>query len=366
MAAIENEITTSPRRWLVHATARIRRVPSVLACAALMCLAYAQAHAACMGTTVTSPFLPATVSISKTTGIGQVISSATITVTVTCDDTGLRHPSTNGWALNYTPQTPLVATSISQQTFATAMPGLGYRMYMPDGNLIAPTSYGTNGGDNFGANCMGAASGGVPCTMPLGTSTQTFRFRLDLVRTSTVLTSGTFSDSLMRFGYQDSWTGGSGPGPWTAQFGEQMTSPVTFRFIPPSCNLSAGTANQVITLPKISASSLPTIGSTAGATRFGLTLENCVTQSIVTMNISGDATAVGSVLRNNGSAQGVGLQMLNGGPAGTPLPLNADVGMGNVGAAMTMAIPLGVRYYRVGPVTPGTVDSVATVNFNYN
>lgn len=331
-----------------------------------MFLASAQAHAACSGTTVTSPFLPSTVSISKTTGIGQVISSATITVTVTCDDTGLRQPSITGWALNYTPQAPLVATSISQQTFATAMPGLGYRMYLPDGNLIAPTSYGTNGGDNFGANCMGPAVGGVACTMPLGASTRSFRFRLDLVRTGTALTSGTFSDSLVRFGYQDSWTGSSGPGPGTIQFGEEMTSPVTFRFIAPSCKLSAGTANQVITLPRISASSLPTVGSTAGATRFGLNLENCVTQSIVTMNISGDATAVGSVLQNHGSAQGIGVQLLNGGPAGTPLPLNTDVGMGNVGAATTMSIPLGVRYYRLGTVTPGTVDSVATVSFNYN
>ncbi|RWA51009.1 hypothetical protein AU476_26450 [Cupriavidus sp. UYMSc13B] len=55
------------------------------------------------------------------------------------------------------------------------------------------------------------------CTMRMGTSTHTFLFRLDLVRTSTALTTGAFSASLMRFGYQDSWTGGSGPGPATAQ-----------------------------------------------------------------------------------------------------------------------------------------------------
>ncbi|RWA51010.1 hypothetical protein AU476_26455 [Cupriavidus sp. UYMSc13B] len=84
------------------------------------------------------------------------------------------------------------------------------------------------------------------------------------------------------------------------------------------------------------------------------------------MNIGGDATAVSSVLQNNGSAQGVGLQLLNGGASGTPLPLNANVGMGNVGTGTAMAIPLGVRYYRLAAVTPGTVSSVATVNFDYN
>ncbi|WP_316153307.1 fimbrial protein [Cupriavidus sp. BIC8F] len=186
------------------------------------------------------------------------------------------------------------------------------------------------------------------------------------MRTSNALTSGTFSNSLMRFGYQDSGTGASGPGPATAQFGDEITSPVTFQFIAPSCTLSAGTANQVITLPKIGNSALPSVGATAGATGFMLNLENCVTQSVVTLTVGGTTETVSSVLQNNGSAQGVGLQLLNGGANGTPLPLNANVAMGNVGTATAMGIPLGVRYYRLDTVGPGTVSSVATVNFDYN
>ena len=114
--------------------------------------------AKCTGTVSTTPFSPASVTINKNTPVGQVVSSATVTLNVVCDATSSN--GERGWRMNYTPQAPLVATSLGQGTFATSMAGLGFRMYTNVGGLIAPTSYGTNGGDNF------YPGGWVPAGMP--------------------------------------------------------------------------------------------------------------------------------------------------------------------------------------------------------
>ncbi len=147
----------------------------------------------CSGVTSTSPFTPSVVKINKATPVGQVVSSAVVTLTVTCDAT---NGVGGGWAMNYTPQSPIQTGQMVLNAYGTSMPGLGYQMFGTNGQLIKPTAYGTNGGDNFGPGGMG------PGNMAALSSTSTYQFTLNLVRTSTALTSGTFSDSLVRFGYQ--------------------------------------------------------------------------------------------------------------------------------------------------------------------
>ncbi|WJV38360.1 fimbrial protein [Raoultella terrigena] len=322
---------------------------------ALFCLSgYALAY--CSGTTVTSPFLPAVVSISKNTPVGQVVSSATVTLTVTCTSAGV--DSSNQWTMNYTPKAPLVATSLGQGTFATGMSGLGYRMYTPSGALITPTSYGTNGGDNFGPNgCLGGL-----CHTPAD-STNTYIFSLELVRTDLNLTSGTFSNSLMSFGYQ--YGNGGCPGACTLAFGSEVTSPVQFNFIPPMCTVA--NSSLTVTLPTIKTSDLNTIGATAGGTPFSIGLADCVLQTGVVMSMNGTTDGVSSVLKNTGTASGVGVQLLNGGVNGSPLILNSAMDMGNVGLNTTMTIPLAANYYQIGQlVGSGTVLATSTVTFTYN
>lgn len=322
--------------------------------ALFFCIGNAQAY--CSGTTVTSPFLPAVVNISKNTPIGQVVSSATVTLTVTCTSSGV--DASNQWTMNYTPKSPLVSTSLGQGTFATSMPGLGYRMYTPSGSLIRPTSYGTNGGDNFGPNgCLGGS-----CHTPAN-STNTYIFRLDLVRTDLSLTSGTFSSSLVSFGYQ--FGNGGCTGGCTNAFGSEVTSPVQFNFIPPMCTLL--NTSLTVALPTINTSDLNSIGATAGRTPFSLDLQDCVLQTEVVMTMSGTTDGVASVLKNTGTASGVGVQLLNGGVNGMPLELNSAIDMGNVGSNTTMRIPLAASYYQTGQnAGAGTVLAISTVTFTYN
>lgn len=155
---------------------------------------------------------------------------------MTCNGANVNNAN-YGWMMNYTPQMPIQSGQMILNAYGTSLPGLGYRMYMPDGTLIQPTSYGTNGGANFGP---GYTFGGTVAQTPL-TSTTSYQFKLDLVRTSTSLISGTFSDSLVRFGYQFFFNPNSGcpegstEPPCTSQFGPEITTPVVFHFVNLTC-----------------------------------------------------------------------------------------------------------------------------------
>ncbi|MET3931904.1 type 1 fimbria pilin [Lysobacter sp. OAE881] len=321
------------------------------ACAILLLPGMASAR--CSGTVSTTPFSPAVVSINKNTPIGQVVASATVTLSVVC--TAKDAGASSGWKMNYTPQAPLVATSLDQKTFATGMGGLGFRMYTNVGGLIAPTWYGTNGGDNFYPGGWGP--GGLA---PLN-STNTYTFKLDLVRTDTSLKAGTFSDSLVRFGYQFAGNDCPEGKECTRQFGNQTTTPVTFQFIDPTCAITTGTANQTVALDEARAMELPSIGSTARPKDFKVSFENCALATAVRMRMDG-APATPTVLANTGSAAGVGVQLLF---KGNPLELNTTFEAGSSGSGSTLDVPFQARYFRTGGLTGGTVSSAVTITASY-
>ncbi|HGM5490688.1 TPA: fimbrial protein [Serratia fonticola] len=328
-----------------------------------ICLFSSSVWAGCSGSTVTSQFTPANISISKSTPIGQVVSSATVTVTVTCTSAGAPSGQTL-WRLNYTPQNSLVSSSLSQGVFNTSMPGLGYRMYGTTGTVIKPTSYGTNGGDNFGTGGTGANQG-----VPLN-STNSFQFRLELVRTDTSLSAGTFSSSLVRFGYQYASGGKAGcpessqDSGCTAQFGAEITSPVQFQFIAPMCTVSNDQRTLEVTLPDIQAVSFTGVGTSLGETPLNINLSNCVTQTNVVMTMNGTADSQPSVLKTNGQASGIGVQVLNG---GSPVVLNSPLAIGNVGDDTNMVIPLSFKYYQTMPnISVGNISATSTITFTYN
>lgn len=336
-------------RYLRH---RVMRVLCLLGLLAIS----GETWATCTGTTTTSPFTPAVVLINKNTPVGQVVSSATVTLNVTCNST---NGVGRGWAMNYTPQAPINSSQMTLNAYGTSLAGLGYQMFGTNGQLIKPTTYGTNGGDNFGPGGMG------PANLAGFTSTSTYQFKLDLVRTSTALTSGTFSDSLVRFGYQDgnyacpSAIGQAGN--CTTQFGNEITTPVVFHFVNPACTITTDTANQVVTLPKASTNDFASVGATAKPTDFKISLENCVAQTVVSMQLDG-TTQSPTVLATSGSARGVGVQLLRN---GTPVTFGQMMSIGNVGNATTMDIPLTARYYRTGAMSGGNVVSEAFIMMSY-
>ncbi|WP_321879190.1 fimbrial protein [Paraburkholderia bannensis] len=138
----------------------------------------------------------------------------------------------------------------------------------------------------------------------------------------------------------------------------------------PSCNLDSSTANQTVNLGSAQVTSFAAVGSTGNPTAFYLSLVDCSAGTNVTMTVSGTIDTVASVLKNTGTATQVGVQILQAGSVGattgSPLTINSAVARGAVDSTNSMTIPLVAQFYRLGPLTAGTVTTTATVNFTYN
>ncbi|WP_322090183.1 fimbrial protein [Burkholderia cenocepacia] len=144
----------------------------------------------------------------------------------------------------------------------------------------------------------------------------------------------------------------------------------TGRILESSCNIDSSSANQTVTLASTSIGNLPSVGSTASPKPINVKL-SCSVGATVTMTVIASITAVPSVVHNDGgNAQEVGVQFLRatevGGTTGTPIMLNSPLSLGAVDSSGTMTVPLVVRYYRLGKLTPGNVVAYALLNFAYN
>jgi len=330
-------------------------------CLALWLLtAAAPAWAYCTGSTATSGYAPATVNTNASQGVGSVVARMHVVVSVNCTKDGLSgNKNRTSWLPTFTPVTPASGTT----TFATSMPGLGFRLTL-NGAQLTPNGQRLNGGGYFGTRAAESCANaqGVPADF-----SGSFAFDVELVQTSaTPLQPGTFSDGLLSFGYESEHSGSarceSVQKPDNAQFGRAGGQ--SLAFVPPSCKLTAATANQVVTLPTILQKDLPAVGSTAGQTPFSFMLENCSPNTGVSMQLSGPATsAAGTAILDNrdGSAVGVGVKLLwNGQPA-----LNTTLALGSVGSSATMTVPMTASYYRTGAVSGGTVATQAVITMTY-
>lgn len=138
----------------------------------------------------------------------------------------------------------------------------------------------------------------------------------------------------------------------------------------PSCSIDSSTASQTVPLGSAPIMSFPSPGSTSNPTSFYLSLINCAVGTNVTMTVAGTTDTVASVLKNSGSATGVGVQLLKapskGATTGTPVALNGSVNLGQVDSSQSMTVPFVAQFYALGPMTAGTVSATATVNFTYN
>lgn len=117
----------------------------------------------------------------------------------------------------------------------------------------------------------------------------------------------------------------------------------------------------MVTLPAATTDDFVAVGATAKPTDFKISLENCVTQTAVSMQLDG-TTSSPTVLTSRGSARGVGLQMVRN---GAPVTLGQVMSIGNVGDSTTMDIPMTARYYRTGAMSGGNVVSEAFITMSY-
>ncbi|MEM5345167.1 fimbrial protein [Paraburkholderia azotifigens] len=138
----------------------------------------------------------------------------------------------------------------------------------------------------------------------------------------------------------------------------------------PSCTVDSASANQVVNLGSAPIMSFASVGSTANATPFNVSLISCSPGTVVTMTVAGTMDTVASVLKNTGTATQVGVQLLKavsiGATTGTPVTLNSAIAMGTVDSTYTMTIPFVAQFYELGTLTAGSVAATATVNFTYN
>lgn len=321
----------------------------------------APAWAYCSGSTTASGYSPATVNTNVGQGVGSVIARLHVVVSVNCTEDGLSgNKDRISWLLTYTPGTASSGTS----TFDTSLPGIGYRLFY-NGTQMLPNTARLNGGGYFGTrNAEGCSNvPGVPSTF-----SGSFSFDIELVQTSaTPLQPGNFNDTLLSFGYEaEKASGGvtcaSVKNPANAQLGRTNGQKLTF--VPPSCKMTAASANQVVTLPTILSKDLPAVGSTAGQTAFSFMLEECAVNTLVSMQMSGPATsgAGPDILDNtSGTATGVGVKLAWNGQSA----LNNTLALGSVGNSANFTVPMTASYYRTGEMVGGTVETQAVVTMSY-
>lgn len=138
---------------------------------------------------------------------------------------------------------------------------------------------------------------------------------------------------------------------------------VTGNLLAGSCSVTGGT-DLTFNLAPVSTGGLPNVNSTAGRTEQSLNL-SCDEDTTVYMTVTGTSVADNpTVIASTGSAQGVGLQLLDVTNNNTPITLGARWMVINQ-TGTTTAIPLAAQYIRTGSLTSGTVKATVTYTLDY-
>ncbi|MBA4708372.1 fimbrial protein [Aquitalea aquatica] len=253
-----------------------------------------------------------------------------------------------------------------RSVFSTNVPGIGYAAGF---TVSAPASCsrttvwvdGSNTGDGNIRNRLICSSSGVQTKLS-GTFYLAFYKIAPSIGTGTVQLSNNIR-AILRLG--GTWL------PYLTQPGETPLLANTFSATATSCALS-GISSSTISLPVISNSALPTVGSLAGNTSFALTI-NCpaTTKLYLTFtdnNNSGQTSDILS-LGSGSTAKGVGLQLAY---QGSPISFGPDSATAGNSGQLALAqfaglgnFPFSVSYIRTGTVTPGSVSATATFTLSY-
>ena len=137
----------------------------------------------------------------------------------------------------------------------------------------------------------------------------------------------------------------------------------------PTCNVSPGSQNKVVTLPTVGTTAFSGQGATTGQTPFSLQLTNCSNNLSVniTLNSTNAQTGATGVIAPSGAgyATGIGVQILAANGT-TPVAFGSMINTG-VTSGSNYAINLFARYYQTGTtVTTGPVQGIATFTLSYN
>jgi type 1 fimbria pilin len=310
----------------------------------LLLLAAPGAHAACRylsgGNTTVSFVLPTTISVAANTPNGTVLAtsaqvSPTPPPTITC---GWYAGNSGNWKVQAELMTYGIANArggalADNYTFASGVPGIGYRITYQNADL---TAYPLN-------------------SQSVSQTTFNVASSLVLVKTGPIM-----AGSVLAAGKLADWRWDDSSGntliPEIFQLGNSVT------FTAPSCTIVANPINVV--LPNVLGSAFSGVGSTSGKTPFQIQL-SCppgTAVSAVTMHAAFPDSHTGVVApAGAGYAAGVGVQILDGNSSAVTFETQAVVT-----PAATTSIPYFAQYFQTAAaVISGPVKATVTFDIFY-
>ncbi|MET3653327.1 fimbrial protein [Dyella japonica] len=338
--------------------------------------AMAAANPSCTGGPSGTITLPS-VTVPSNTAVGTLLGNA-VSVTATFNCTGVPSVSaTNGGTnsagiqvFNLLPSQlypaqapPASSTNITSLTYATNVPGIGIQVSISPGM----SGYDVTPGDQqANAYMVGHVAA------PSGSMSVTYTAQLIVINNNGGQVSyGTISNSTALLNYYwyvrgcQSVSGGCNGKQVSTSLGTTLSLSSGTVIAAPTCSINAGSAAQVITLPAISTATLAAKGSVSGLTAFsiGLTCQTGVNATIAWT--SAQSTTTAGLMSSTGSANNVGVQLLD--QDQDPVAWGTATTVTGASAGGVVTLPYYAQYYRSGNgnVSVGTVSSKATFTVNY-
>ena len=340
----------------MHRTAaRQRRFSRFLLLVLLLCLLPLGAHAAVSCNITNNTLSFGNISVSPSLPVGSVLAtSSNAPITISCS--GMPYDNTaqgrvvTMQAGNLAPRDATDPPSGGGIAFATNVRGVA----------LVVTASPVQASDNACLRCgPGSTAGFEAVTVNYPTTSATSTFSAKLVKTGPITPGALGTIQLMQFWwYVYGKTASVGPLS-SLSFSGGNVSVI-------ACSVNTDSTNLAVSLPMVSTSALPAIGSTAAATRFSINL-SCQSGSNVSITLNtanaGSGTGVIAPTTGTGMAQNIGVQLLDG--SLTPVTFNTTKSLGATPNG-TLSIPYYARYYRTAsPITGGNVTATATFTLTY-
>ncbi|QNK03051.1 fimbrial protein [Dyella telluris] len=251
-------------------------------------------------------------------------------------------------------------TNITVLTYATSVAGIGLQLTITPGM----SGYDSTPGDQQANAYM---VGNVPA--PSGSLTVTYTAQLVVINNNGgQIGYGTIQGTTLLNYYWyvrgcQSLSGGCNGAQVSASLNSTLSLNGGAVVALPTCTIDAGSQNKAVTLPAITTTTMNGKGNTSGLTAFsiGLTCQSGANLSVTLT--SSQSTSTAGVMNSTGSANGVGVRLLDQNQQ--PIQWNTATALGTV-SSTTVSLPYYAQYYQTGNnVTIGKVSAQATITVAY-
>lgn len=199
-------------------------------------------------------------------------------------------------------------------------------------------------------------------TITTSTPQTTQSYFAQLVKTTAgAVTTGTLNSIVLISSYSMTLNGGSGS---LTNSGSLTSGTGTIKS--GGCN----TLNVTATLPTVFTSQLSSQGTVGGKTPVPLNFTDCPASAQISISFTGTAATIAgtpstNVLASSGTAQNVGVQLLDSGNQPVDITGSVIATLGTASASGGLSTTYYAQYYATGSTGPGTVNAVATYTLTY-